>query len=215
VGLYRTYVKIPSEEHFDYDTWIKNLRLGRTFVSSGPMLQFTVEGVQIGDTVHLSGNGGTVEVEAEAESIFPIHTLEIVQEGHVVADTKVMDGASKLHLKTKIPIGRNTWFAARVGGPEYAQPILHHDVWSRGVMAHTSPIYVALDDDWRMYSSETMSYMLTLLHGGIDYIQSRTRQYPSEMVTHQHDEDDHLAFLERPFREAIEAIEKRMQEESW
>ena len=35
------------------------------------------------DTVRMSGNGGTIEVEASARSILPIHTLQIVQQGQV------------------------------------------------------------------------------------------------------------------------------------
>jgi len=213
VGLYRTYVNIPSDEGFNYGSWCKNLRLGRTFISSGPMLRFTVDGAQIGDTLQLSGSGGTVEVEAEAQSIFPIHTLEIVQDGRVVADTMEKDGTRKLHLRTRIHVEDDTWLIARVGGPDYTRPILHHDCWKRGVMAHTSPIYITVNDDWQMYSAKTMSYMLTLLHGGIEYIQSRPRQYHPGTVIHHHGEEDHLAYLERPFREAIEAVKHRMDNE--
>ncbi|HLH75117.1 MAG TPA: CehA/McbA family metallohydrolase, partial [Chloroflexota bacterium] len=81
VGLYRTYVHIPTDQEFTYDTWCRNLAAGRTFLSSGPLLRFQVNGHNLGDTVQLPGNGGTVEVEAEAESIFPIHTLQIIQQG--------------------------------------------------------------------------------------------------------------------------------------
>src|SRR4029077_7150122 len=72
VGLYRTYVRIPADEEFNYDNWCKNLRAGRTFLSGGPIIWFTVDGHDIGDTISLPGNGGMVEVEARAESIFPI-----------------------------------------------------------------------------------------------------------------------------------------------
>jgi hypothetical protein len=84
VGIYRTYVRIPADEEFNYENWCRNLRLGRTFLSGGPILSFTVDGALIGDTVRLSG-GGTVEVQAEARSTLPVHTLEIVQDGRVVA----------------------------------------------------------------------------------------------------------------------------------
>ena len=43
-----------------------------------------------------------------------------------------------------------------------------------------------------------------------DDIRQRSPQYPAGSVTHHHDEPDHLAFLERPFHEAIEAIHRRM-----
>lgn len=51
VGLYRTYVYIPPEEAFSYENWCKYLRQGRTFLSSGPIVRFTVNGTQGGHTV--------------------------------------------------------------------------------------------------------------------------------------------------------------------
>ena len=85
VGQYRTYVHIPPDEEFSYDSWCRNLQLGRTFLSGGPLLEFSVDGAQIGDTVQLPAGGGTVEVSATARSMLPVHTLQIVQNGQVVA----------------------------------------------------------------------------------------------------------------------------------
>jgi hypothetical protein len=212
VGLYRTYVYIPPEQNFTYETWCANLAAGRTFMSGGPIISFSVDGHAIGDTAHLSGNGGTVEVEAWAESIFPIHTLEIVQQGRVVAATEDRAGARRLELKTRIKVDGHTWLAARVSGPGYTKPTLHHDVWRRGVMAHTSPVYVACGDDWRLFDQETAQYMLTLIDGSLTYIRELSPRAQPGTVTHHHGEEDHEAYLERPFLEARAAIHRRMHE---
>ncbi len=79
-------------------------------------------------------------------------------------------------------------------------------------MAHTSPIYLAVGENWWMFEAETAQYMLTLLEGGRAYIRQRSRQHPPGTVTHHHGEEDHLHFLDRPFREAIEAIHRRIHE---
>lgn len=212
VGLYRTYVRIPDAEEFTYESWCRNMRLGRTFHSGGPLIHIAVDGHEVGDTIDLPGNGGTVEVEAWAESTIPLHTLQIVQEGRVVASTEESAGARRLELRQKLTLDRHTWLAARCGGPSYDTPIRHHDVWSRGVMAHTSPVYVAVGGPWWRFDQDASTYMLTLLHGGIAYIRSRSPQYPPASVTHHHGEADHLAFLERPYHEAIAAIHQRMHE---
>ena len=47
-----------------------------------------------------------------------------------------------MHLKTKLQITGHTWLAARCGGPDYVA-VEHHDGWRRGIMAHTSPVYIA------------------------------------------------------------------------
>ncbi len=209
VGLYRTYVHIPSDEEFNHENWCKHLRQGHTFLSSGPILRFTVNGAPIGDTLVLPGNGGTVEVHAEARSILPIHTLQIVQEGQVVASVDEPLGTDHLFLKTHLTLNRHTWLAARVGGPGYDQAVPHFDGFlQRGIMAHTSPIYVAVGDEWWMSNPDTTQYMLTLLHGGLEYIRQRATVHTHGSVTHHHGEDDHQAYLERPFHEAIEAIHR-------
>jgi len=212
VGLYRTYVYIPPDEPFTYENWCKNMAAGRTFHSGGPLIRFSVDGHQIGDTVNLPGNGGTVEVTAEAESILPIHSLQIVQNGQVVASTEEKDGSRKLVLKATVKVDKHSWLAARCGGPNYTISVPHLDGWGRGVMAHTSPIYIACGGEWWMYDQETAQYMLTLVDGCIEYVRNTSRQHAETGVVHHHGEADHEAYLERPFLEARAAIHKRMHQ---
>jgi hypothetical protein len=210
VGLYRTYVYIPPDQDFTYETWCRNLAAGRTFLSGGPIISLTVDGHMIGDVVRLAGGGGTVEVEAWAESILPLHSLEIVQQGRVVAATEERGGTRRLRLKTTLGVEGHTWLAARAGGPGYVQAVPHHDGWSRGVMAHTSPVYVACGGDWQLFDHETAQYMLTLIEGNVSYIRELSPQHRPGTVTHHHGEDDHLAYLERPFLEARAVLHRRM-----
>ena len=208
VGIYRTYVHIPEDEAFNYDNWCQNVSRGRTFLSGGPIIHFTVEGNQIGDTVQLSG-AGTVAVEAWAESIFPIHTLEIVQQGRVVASTEDNQGTRKLALKANVKVEGHTWLAARCGGPNYTS-VPHYDGWRRGLFAHTSPIYIACGGEWWLFDTEAAQYMLTLIDGNLTYIRETAARHQAGTTTHHHGEADHLAYLERPFLEAREAIHRRM-----
>lgn len=211
VGLYRTYVHIPPDEEFSYESWCRNLAKGRTFHSGGPLLDFSVEGARIGDTLTLPGNGGTVTVTARAQSIIPIHRLEIVQHGRVVAATEEPRGSRELHLKVRLPVTGHTWLAARAGGPATAR-LVHHDVWSRGIFAHTSPIYVACGGEWQIVSQETAQYMLTLIEGSLTYIREHSPRDRPGTVTHHHGEADHQAYLERPFLEARALIHRRLHD---
>jgi hypothetical protein len=97
-----------------------------------------------------------------------------------------------------------------VAGPNY-EPIAHHDVWARGVFAHTSPIYVACGDEWEMADQAGLRYMLTLVGGGLEYIRGLSPQRRPGTVTHHHGEPDHRAFLERPFLEAQAALRSRLR----
>jgi hypothetical protein len=211
VGLYRTYAYIEDEE-FSYAAWCRAVRAGRTFLSAGPMLSFSVGGAQIGDTLTLPEGGGTLEIEALATSIFPIHTLEIVQGGRVIAATEEPLGARRLVLKTSVKIEANTWLAARCGGPRYYQMARFLDCWSRGMFAHTSPIYVAVGGAWELFDPPTARYMLTLIEGSLAYMRNTAAHDAPGSVTHHHGEHDHTAFLERPFHEAAELLHRRMHQ---
>ena len=208
IGLYRTYVQLEEGRDFNYQTWCQALRKGRTFVSGGPLLWLKVEGQGPGAEIHIR-DGATVEVEAVARSIFPIHSLQIIERGQVVAETTSTQGSRSLKLKERLRITGDSWLAARCAGPAYrARP--HYDARRRGIMAHTSPVYVCSQDGKRLGSQETFQYMLTLIQGSLQYIRQRSPQYPDETTTHFHGQQDHLAELERPLREAIEAIHARM-----
>lgn len=206
VGMYRTYVHL--NDPLTYENWCRGVALGRTFLSGGPIIHFSVDGATLGDTVQLSG-AGTVDVEAWAESIFPIHTLQIVERGRVVASAEASNGARRLELRDRLHIDHDTWLAARCGGPSYTA-IPHRDCWSRGIFAHTSPIYIGLGAEWSMFDESTVRYMLTLVDGCLSYIdRSAVRWGPSD-VTYHHGEGDHAAWLHRPFLEARDALEERL-----
>lgn len=209
VGQYRTYVRIPPDQEFTYANWCRNLRAGRTFLSGGPLVEFSVDGAQVGDTVSLPAKGGTVHVRATARSILPIHTLQVVRNGEVVAQTDEANGARLLTLQSEVRIDGDSWLCARAGGPNYV-PIAHHDVWSRGVFAHTSPVYVSCGGEWAKADASGLEYLLTLVHGSLEYVRTMSPQRPPATVTHHHGQADHLAYLERPFLQAEAALQARL-----
>ena len=211
VGGHRTYANIPNDEEFTYESWCRNVVKGRTFISGGPMIGFTVDGKEIGDTVELSG-AGTVEVKAWAESIFPIHSLEILRGGRVVASTESRQGTRRLELSEEITVDGHTWLAARCGGPGYYDNRIEFGAGSHDVYAHTSPVYIACGGEWQMFDRRVAENILTSVEGSLAYIRENTLRHDPARTTHHHGEDDHTAYLERPFIEAREAVHKRMHE---
>ena len=224
LGSCRTYAYIPPDEEFTYDNWCAAVAAGRTFLSAGPILELSVDGQPIGSTIAMSGPG-TVEVHASAESLFPLHRLEIVQAGRVVASAQSERGERRLELRERIRIDGHTWIAARCGGPGYLAPVgfpgwgedsaglqigdYFYDNWKRGTFAHTSPIYVACGGEWWMFDPDTARLMLKLIEGGMAYVEHTSVQHMPGTTTHPHGETDHIAHLQRPFVEARQAIEQR------
>jgi hypothetical protein len=79
-------------------------------------------------------------------------------------------------------------------------------------MAHTSPIYLACGGEWWMFDQDTAQYMLTLVDGCLDYVHHTSRLYQHGEIEHHHGQEDHTAYLEKPFLEARQAIHKRMHQ---
>ena len=209
VGLYRTYARL-GDEAFSYEAWTRAVRAGRTFLSGGPILRLRIDGREIGDTVQLSG-AGTVSVEASAESVLPIASLQLVMNGEVVAETVDPSAVRRLELRAEVPVEEDSWLAARCGGASYWDGPAHRDVWGRRIFAHTSPLYVACGPDaWSRSDPDVDRRMITLIEGGLDRIR-HGRRYPEDRITHHHAEPDHEAFLERPFLEAMERVRERME----
>ena len=209
VGLYRTYARL-GDEPFSYDAWTRAVRSGRTFLSAGPMIDLRVEGHEIGDCVRMSGPG-TVSVSAQAESIFPMGTLQLIQNGRVIASTDDRKGARRLDLQAEVRVGSGCWLAARCGGPDYFDATSHHDSWEREMFAHTSPVYVACGtEEWSQFDENHARSMLALIEGGVQRIRQVSVGYPEDRITHHHGEPDHRVFLERPFDEALKRVRERL-----
>src|SRR6266699_880173 len=200
VGLYRTYARL--DEEFSYEAWCRAVRSGRTFLSGGPLVTLSVDGREPGGTVELSGPG-TVSVHAAVRSIFPLRSLEVMRNGEVVGKAEA-NGGRQAEINEELRIDGNSWIACRAFGADY-----HLDEWGRRVFAHTSPVYLACGGDWTMTDPEGIRYIRTLVEGAREYVRHTAVRRSDQLTTHHHGEADHLAWLERPFAEALRALEER------
>jgi len=161
LGWLRTYAQLDPDRRFTYDEWAKAVRAGRTFATTGPIINLRVEGQRIGDTIQLRGNGGTLEATAGAWSFWPLGKIEIVHNGRVVAAEHAKKGAKSLQATAKIKAESSGWIAARCSG------VPGHPAGY--VAAHTSPIYLKLGDT-RLFDAPAAEHMLALVEGGIEYL---------------------------------------------
>ena len=208
VGLYRTYAQLPRDEEPGYDAWCRAVRAGRTFLSGGPLLTLTVDGSEPGDTVDVSGPG-TVSVHAAVTSIFRLRSLEVVCNGEVVAvaePTAAGDGTFALEIDEAIRIDGSSWIVCRASGVDN-----HLDGWRRPVFSHTSPVYVACGGPWAMADPRSLNYIRTVVAGARDYIQHTAIRRNDRTTTHHHGHPNHLAWLQQPFDDALDALDRRLR----
>ncbi len=154
-GTYRAYAYL-GQDQFSFPNWAKAVRRGNTFMTSGPLLFFQVDGHVPGDEIPLGVGGGKVEVRADVRSTIPIHRLEIVMNGKVVASREDKDGSREMQLHEAVPVSGPGWLAARCAS--------RFVTGSARVAAHTSPVYLAVPGQ-ELFSAPTAAYMLNLIDG--------------------------------------------------
>ena len=154
-GSLRGYAFLGNDE-FTFSNWAKAVRSGNTFTTSGPLLLLEVDGHPPGSEIQVRAGGAGLEIQAEARSTVPIHKLEIVWNGKVVADREERAGTSELRLRDTVRVQGPGWLAARC--------VSRVPNRERRIAAHTSPVYlVAPGED--LFSAPAAAYMLTLIEG--------------------------------------------------
>ena len=111
----RVYVNLENED-FTLANWRRNLQNGKSFITTGPMLFFTVNGEQPGST--LSVKKGPVQLQIDARALTPEGEIpvEIVYNGDVIY--------TSTEVSSQITLEDSGWIAARCKG------------------AHTNPVYI-------------------------------------------------------------------------
>ncbi|MFB3825317.1 MAG: CehA/McbA family metallohydrolase [Bryobacteraceae bacterium] len=175
VGGNRTYAFLAGQE-FTFANWAAAVRAGRTFATTGPLIDFRADGRMAGDEIRLRAGGGRVEVAAEATSYVPFHRLEVVLNGKVVASREEAGGARQMKLSEAVSVKAPGWLAVRCSSRVAAARF--------AVAAHTSPVYLATPGQ-EVFSSSAAAYFLKLIEGTQIYV-------------------DHLAI--RPDRARLERI---------
>ena len=172
VGGSRTYAHIGDDE-FSYDAWTRAVRAGRTVTTTGPLLDLKVEGAMPGDEITMPAGGGTLHVEATSTSTMPVHALEIVFNGRVVAQERAPGGASDIRLSTDVQVPGSGWIAARAISEHRAW-----HVWPVNFGAHTSPVYVVAKGS-DVFSNDLGEYLITTMQGGLEWLDTlATRDTP-------------------------------------
>jgi hypothetical protein len=171
-GRERFYTKLDGQ--LTFPAWLDAVRRGRTFVTNGPALEFSVDDSSPGDEVALEAQG-TVKVRARVRfdpSRDRVDRLEIVQAGQVVA-TAGRSLAGEITIDASVPISASTWLAARISGEKVGEgPAPSFEPFAKYISrlrrkadvnvlksfekvarpnqpresaAHTAPIYVTVD----------------------------------------------------------------------
>ena len=130
----RVYVSTDGE--FTYESWLRGLQQGRTFITNGPALFIDVEGESPGSSIPSpDGSPRTVPGRIAWRSHYPLCGIELVHDGTVVQTLPLDDGRREGEWTFDLRIESDGWVAARAFGEA-------RDSFAQPVYAHTSPVYI-------------------------------------------------------------------------
>lgn len=135
-GVSRVYIKTGVGGGLD--KFFAQWKAGHAFVTNGPLLDFTVNGQEMGSEIH-PARGQVLHVHAEVRlnpDIDQLDRIELVSQGDVVASRKA-DGTDRIVLDSEVPADASKWLAVRAYGKRQLP--------GNTVGAHSAPVYVVVD----------------------------------------------------------------------
>lgn len=137
LGGIRTYVHLGRRE-FTYGHWMAAVRQGNTFVTVGPLIEFTVEGRPAGSRLQLPASGGTVTVSWKIESVAVTVTAVELVVGGETREAITLAPCLKSEGSLEVRIDRSTWIALRLRGSYRGR--------DADIAAHTSTVQALVGD---------------------------------------------------------------------
>ncbi|MFV1995364.1 MAG: CehA/McbA family metallohydrolase, partial [Verrucomicrobiales bacterium] len=141
-GWARTYVHLP--DGLGYQSWTEGQRAGRSFFTNGPMLSFSVNGIDMGGALKLP-EAGPVKVSAKAESRLPLGQVELVHNGKVIHTLDLADDNLSSTFDAEINLTESGWLALRAQG---------------SANAHTNPVWIEIDGAPNSAAATDAAYFL-------------------------------------------------------
>jgi hypothetical protein len=165
VGGIRTYARLEPDAAPTFAAWSEAVRAGRTFATSGPLIELSVDGHEPGDVIALPAGGGHLSAQVRARAAQPIiRSIELVMNGRVVAREEGAAGATELRLETAINVAAGAWIAARSLSDHEI-----HSAYNTSMAAHTSPVYVEVVDR-PLFEPADASAILAVIDGTVRWL---------------------------------------------
>ncbi len=132
-GAARSYVYLGK--NYSVQSWFDGLQAGRSFATTGPMLQLDINGMGPGEQLDIR-SGALLKVAATA-SVNPdmdsLVRLALYEQGDLITEAWSQDGSETLELNYRATTNRGTWFVLVAYGKGSTQAV-------------TAPIYVSVND---------------------------------------------------------------------
>lgn len=168
VGSLRTYV-YTGNRGLNMHAWFDAMKRGRAFVSSGPLLEFSVGTALPGDTVSLPEGGGTITISGRLRSVVEMSSLLLICNGEEVERFNLGRDRTRADVSYELDVERSGWCHLRTEGETSDR--FPMDV--NYTQAFTNPIWLQVGDQ-AISNPESASYALQW----IDKLQGLAEAWP-------------------------------------
>jgi hypothetical protein len=160
LGGIRTYAHL-GEREFTYDHWMDAIRGGTTFVTVGPLIEFSVNGRPAGSQIDLPAGGGTLDIEWSVASVnVLVDQVEIIVGGLPIEQVQ-LDCQLSSHDSASLFVDTSTWIALRVRGSYSGR---------RGdIAAHSSAVQVLVGGQPIFVDADGLA-VLEQIEGSLTYV---------------------------------------------
>jgi hypothetical protein len=160
VGTVRTYAHLAPDEPFTYEAWMKAVRGARTFVTYGPLLEFMVDGHEMGSRIEMPAGGGRLDVTWQVASVtVPMSRVELVVNGEIRESLAVPPDEASGYWSVKVQ--KSSWLALLVRGHYADKPEI--------IAAHSSPVMVAVAGSPMLAAADALT-ILEQIEGALAYL---------------------------------------------
>ncbi len=196
IGSVRTYV-YTGARGLDMGAWLEGLRQAKAFVSTGPLVELTIDGRIPGEEIRLPAGGGSVQLQARVRSITPLEKALLVFNGEVVEEIPFSGDRTRLDLQRTLPVTSSGWFHLRAEGSAEERFPLDCGY----AQAFTNPVWVIVDEK-PVRSREAADYALSWM----DRLQEMAEAWPGWRS------ESERAHVFAQFEEARQVYSKRKSE---
>lgn len=203
LGSMRMYVRSGNQTGFD--AWKRAVTRGEVYITSGPIISFSVNSVGPGKTIKLPAGGGKVRVEAEIATPIGWRNLEVIRNGVVVpmeVKRARIEGVDRGRISHRLEIDKSCWLAARGRGvpiKSLVDSISGTQPWiETDAVAHSAAIRVEVGGE-PIRSSDDADELIKTLTLQREYYRTKGRYQQAE----------HRLRMLDLFETAIAKLEKR------
>ena len=161
----RAYVPVTGE--LTPEAWLSGLRAGKSYITNGTFLEFSVDGQSVGDTLSLSGPR-LLEIRGRGVGRNDFQSLQLIHNGRPIhqVKTRSREGHFAAEFRFSLRVMKSGWLALRIpleaGTNELGKPLF----------AHTSPVYVEVNGQ-RVFAPEVARELIADIDSNMQTIRSK------------------------------------------